>query len=215
MRQINQLVIASGNRGKWEEFQALGKEFDIKVVPLRDWVRNADFLATVEKTSPGTSYLDNARHKCMAAFQAAKVPTFADDSGLEVLGLEGKPGILSARWVEPKAGQSRDAAAREKILSQLKGKGEKDREARFRCALVFMVEGIMLSAEGVCEGKIATAERGGHGFGYDPIFIPKAGDGRTIAEMSLAEKNQFSHRALAFRELIKKIQDEQIQLVRP
>lgn len=215
LRSINQLVIASENRGKLEEFQRLGKEFALEIVPLHQWVRNANFLATVEKSSPGTSYIDNARHKCVAAFGAAKVPTFADDSGLEVLGLDRKPGILSARWVDPKAGQSRDAAAREKILHSLKGKAEKDRDARFVCSLVFMVEGVMITTEGVCEGKIAVAERGTHGFGYDSIFIPKAGDGRTLAEMSMEEKNKFSHRAIAFRELMKKIKEEDIRFVRP
>ena len=215
MRAINQLIIASENRGKWEEFKTLGAEFGVEVVPLRNWVRNADFLAKVEKSSPGTSYLENAGHKCLAAFNAAKVPTFADDSGLEVLGLDMKPGIASARWVEAKPGQNKDAAAREKILRELKGKSERDREARFRCALVFMVEGIRIAAEGVGEGKIAAAERGSRGFGYDAIFIPKAGDGRTIAEMAMEEKNKFSHRALAFRELMRKIQEEGIQLVRP
>jgi XTP/dITP diphosphohydrolase len=140
---------------------------------------------------------------------------FADDSGLEVLGLEGKPGILSARWAPAQPGKSRDAAAREKILTMLKGKSEKDRDARFRVALVFMVEGVIISAEADCEGKIANAERGSAGFGYDSIFVPKDGDGRTIAEMSLAEKNRFSHRAIAFRELMQKIKEEDIHLVRP
>lgn len=215
MRKIDQIVIASENRGKWEEFQMLGKEVGIKIVPLREWVRNPGFLGHVEKSSPGTSYADNALHKCKAAFQAAKVPCFADDSGLEVLGLDRKPGILSARWATPKAGQGKDAALMEKILDSLKGKSGKDREARFVCSLAFMVEGVLIQAEGVCEGTIAKEAKGGAGFGYDPIFIPKAGDGRTIAQMTQAEKNVFSHRALAFRELVRKIGAEEIELVRP
>lgn len=215
MRAINQICIATENRGKFEEFQQLGLAHELTIVPLRNWVRNAGFLATVEKSSPGTSYEENSLHKCRAAFLAAKVPTFADDSGLEVLGLEGKPGVLSARFVAPKAGQSKDQAAREKILSELKGKAGKDREARFVCVLTFMVEGVLLTARGVCEGTIALQEKGAHGFGYDPIFIPKAGDGRTLAEMTMAEKNKISHRGLAFFELVTKIKREEISLVRP
>lgn len=215
MRPVNQLVIASENRGKWEEFAELGKALDIEVVPLRKWVRNARILGRMEKSEPNTSYEDNARFKCEAAFGAAKVPTFADDSGLEVLGLDGKPGIRSARYAEAKPGQSQDQALRNKILEELKGKPEKDREARFVCSLVFMVEGLHISAEGILEGTIAQEEKGEGGFGYDSIFIPKEGDGRTLAEMTREEKNKISHRAKAFADLVRKIREDNIQLVRP
>ncbi len=215
MRSVKQLVIASENRGKWEEFAELGQILDIEVVPLRKWVRNARILGRVEKSDSNTSYEDNARLKCMAAFSAAKVPTFSDDSGLEILGLDGKPGINSARYAKAKSGESHDQALRNKIMEELKGKPEKDREARFVCSLVFMVEGLQVTAEGILTGTIAKKERGDGGFGYDPIFIPREGDGRTLAEMSRAEKNKISHRAKAFTDLVSKIREDNIQLVRP
>ncbi len=215
MRIVNQLVVASENRGKWEEFAELGRAHDLEVVPLRNWVRNARILGRVEKSEPKTSYADNARFKCEAAFGAAKVPTFSDDTGLEVVGLDGMPGIISARYCKPNPGESQDQALRNKILRELKGKTGKDRAARFVCALVFMVEGVVMTAEGVCEGTIAEAEKGEAGFGYDSIFIPTAGDGRTLAEMTREEKNKISHRTNAFAELVRQIKEENIELVRP
>ena len=215
MRSTNQLVIASQNRGKCREFRELGRRHDQKVIPLSDWVRNSAFLSEIEDLALGSSYEDNARHKCLAAFQAAKLPTFADDSGLEVLALDGQPGIRSGRLVQPSAGQSQDQALREKIISLLKGKKDKEREARFVCTLVFMVEGWSCTVRGVCEGMISEDEHGGEGFGYDPIFIPRSGDGRTMAELTLAEKNLISHRALAFAELMKVLKEEKIELVHP
>ena len=215
MRPLDQLIIASENRGKWKEFQALGQSHNVNIVPLREWVRNAGFLKQVEKGEPNTTYADNATYKCRAAFQAAKVPTFADDSGLEVMALDGLPGVRSARFVDPQPGKSTDQLARDKILESLKGKSGDARAARFVCALTFMVEGVVLTAEGVCEGTIAESESGEFGFGYDRIFIPKAGDGRTLAEFTLEEKNKISHRALAFADLMRQIREEEIQLVRP
>ena len=84
-----------------------------------------------------------------------------------------------------------------------------------RCTLVFMVEGVVLKAEGVCEGKIAEKESGSGGFGYDPIFIPEAGNGKSFADLSKEEKNKISHRALAVANLVKLMHDREIQLVRP
>ena len=124
-------------------------------------------------------------------------------------------GINSARYAKAKSGESHDQALRNKIMEELKGKPEKDREARFVCSLVFMVEGLQVTAEGILTGTIAKKERGDGGFGYDPIFIPREGDGRTLAEMSRAEKNKISHRAKAFTDLVSKIREDNIQLVRP
>ena len=119
----------------------------------------------------------------------------------------------SAHFGKPNARESQDAANRRAVLEGLKGKG--DRKARFRCCLVFMVEGVVLRAEGVCEGRIAEKESGAGGFGYDPIFVPDAGGGRTFAEMGSEEKNQISHRALAVNELVRLMNEREIELVRP
>lgn len=213
MRQMNVLVLASLNKGKRAEFAELFGKHHIQVEGFDEFVRNASFLGHVESAAPEASYYDNAFRKCYAAFQAAKVPTFADDSGIEIDSLKGAPGVHSAHFGKPTARESQDEANRRKVLESLAGKGE--RRARMRCVLVFMVEGVELRAEGVCEGKIAEKASGGAGFGYDPVFIPDAGGGKTFAELSTEEKNRISHRALAVNDLVRQMQEREIQLVRP
>lgn len=214
MRPSHGLVLASLNAAKQDEFRALLAPHKIPLAAFESFVRNANHLKQVESMAPAATYYENAFRKCHAAFQAAKLPTFADDSGLEIGALGDEPGVHSAHFGSPTARESQDAANRRKVLESLKGKG--DRRARMRCVLVFMVEGVVLRAEGVCEGKIADKEIGAGGFGYDPIFIPEAGGGtRTFAELSLEEKNKYSHRALAVNELVRLLQEREIQLVRP
>lgn len=213
MRPMNLLMLASLNRGKQEEFRALLGAHDLKLGTIDQFVRNASFLAQVESEEAGATYYENARRKCRAAFLAAKVPTFADDSGIEISALNGEPGVHSATFAKPTARESQDQANRRKVLEALKGKS--DRRARMRCVLVFMVEGVELKAEGICEGTIAEKESGSGGFGYDSIFLPDAGGGKTFAELSEAEKNKISHRALAVQDLVRLIREREIQLVRP
>ncbi|MGZ3661425.1 MAG: non-canonical purine NTP pyrophosphatase [Bdellovibrionota bacterium] len=212
MRPSNGLVLASLNGAKQAEFQALLAPHKIPLAPFEAFVRNSSFLSHVESMAPAATYYENAFHKCHAAFQACKLPTFADDSGIEVDALNGAPGVHSAHYGKPNARESQDAANRRQLLASIKG----PRTARMRCVLVFMVEGVVIRAEGVCEGKIAEKETGNGGFGYDPIFIPDAGGGvKTFAEMSTEEKNKISHRALAVNELVKLMHEREIQLVRP
>ncbi|MGE3262495.1 MAG: non-canonical purine NTP pyrophosphatase [Bacteriovoracia bacterium] len=211
MRAMNVLVLASLNKGKKGEFAELFAKHHIQVEGFDEFVRNAKFLEHVENESPSASYYENAFRKCHAAFQAAKVPTFADDSGIEIDALKGQPGVHSAHFGKPTARESQDEANRRKALESVKG----DRKARMRCVLVFMVEGVELRAEGVCEGKIAEKAVGGGGFGYDSVFIPDAGGGKTFAELSTEEKNRISHRALAVNELVRLMHEREIQLVRP
>jgi len=213
MRATNGLVLASLNGGKLSEFQALFARHKIQVLPFESFVRNATFLAQVESEAPSASYYENAFRKCHAAFQAAKLPTVADDSGLEIDALKGEPGVHAAHFGQPTARESQDAANRRKVLESLKGKS--DRKARMRCMLVFLVEGVALRAEGVCEGRIAEKESGAGGFGYDPIFIPNDGGGKTFAELSMEEKDRISHRALAVDEMVKLFAEREIQFVRP
>lgn len=213
MRAMNLLALASLNPGKHAEFAALFAHHGLKVEMFDRFVRNAYHLKDVESHLPGTSYFDNAFKKCQAVFQAAKVPTFADDSGIEIDALKGSPGVNSAHFGKPTARESQDAANRRQVLEHLKGKS--DRKARMRSVLVFMVEGVALRAEGVCEGKIAEKESGAQGFGYDSIFIPDGANGKTFAELSSEEKNRISHRALAVAELVRLMHEREIQLVRP
>jgi XTP/dITP diphosphohydrolase len=207
------MVLATLNRGKQEEFTALFAKHKIVLGSLDSYVRNANFLEQVESHHPGATYKANAHAKCYAAFRAAKLPTLADDSGIEVDALGGEPGVHSAHYAKPTARESQSAANRAKILTALKGKS--DRKARMRAVLVFMLEGVLLEAEAVCEGTIAEQERGSGGFGYDSIFIPNAGGGKTFAEMTDEEKNAISHRALAVEKLVQLFEERDIQMVRP
>ena len=139
----------------------------------------------------------NARLKAVAVCEATGLPAVADDTGLEIDALGGAPGVRTARWGgEPPD----DARNRARALRELAGAST--RTARFRTvALVRFPDGRELVAEGTCEGAIAEAERGSRGFGYDPLFIPAEGDGRTFAEMTIEDKHRLSHRGRAFRAL--------------
>ena len=138
----------------------------------------------------------NARLKAHAIMAATQMPALADDTGLFVDSLDGEPGVHTARY----AGSSAtDADNRSKLLRELAGKS---RAARFvTVALLCFPDGREIVAEGVCEGSIADSERGERGFGYDPLFIARDGDGRTFAEMTIEEKHVLSHRGRAFRAL--------------
>jgi XTP/dITP diphosphohydrolase len=144
----------------------------------------------------------NARLKAHAIMVATKMPALADDTGLFVDALDGAPGVHTARY----AGSSAtDADNRTKLLRELAGKS---RDARFvTVALLCFPDGREIVAEGVCEGTIAESERGERGFGYDPLFIARDGDGRTFAEMTIEEKHALSHRGRAFRALAAQLGD--------
>ncbi len=215
MRRFEHLTIASGNRGKIQEFQTIALPHNISIVSLKKWVCNSAHLSQAESREPDATYNKNAERKCCFAFQAAKVPIFADDSGLELLALDGKPGPLSAHFATPKSGESQDEANRTKVLQLLSKKTGKNRRARFVCSLVFMVEGVLLSTSASCEGSIAIEEKGTNGFGYDPIFIPNGNSNLNFAEMGSVEKNKYSHRAKAFEQLMTLLAEEEIVFVRP
>ena len=141
----------------------------------------------------------NARLKAVAVCVATGLHALADDTGLEVDALDGAPGVITARF----AGEgATDAQNRQKILVELDGQANDQRTARFRTvALLRFTDGREIVAHGVCEGTIAMEEIGGRGFGYDSLFIPKDGDGRTFAQMTIDEKHELSHRGRAFRAL--------------
>ena len=183
------LVCASANPDKVMEIAAiLDGVVDLLPRPpgLPDVVENADTL------------LGNARLKATAICAATGLPAVSDDTGLFVDALGGAPGIYAARFAGQDATYSDNRA---KLLSNMGDTN--DRRASFVSAvMVVWPDGHELAVEGVCEGTIATAELGDRGFGYDPVFVPDDGDGRSFAQMSDVEKNQISHRARALNALL-------------
>lgn len=182
-----ELVCASANPDKVVEIAALLDGVALllpRPSEVPDVVEDADTL------------VGNARLKAAAICAATGRAAVADDTGLEVDALGGAPGVFAARY----AGEGVTYADnRAKLLAELAGVAEADRTARFTTvAMVVRPDGSETVVEGVCEGLIALVERGARGFGYDAVFIPVDGDGRTFAEMSDAEKNAISHRGRAF-----------------
>ena len=180
------LVLATRNPGKVAELQA-------RLGPLGvDLVSAAD-LGAPEVVEDADNLRGNADKKARALARHTGLPALADDTGLEVDALGGAPGVYSARFAGPDAD---DAANRRKLIADLDGIA--DRAARFRTVLVFVDrDGQALAFDGVCEGVITEGEVGDGGFGYDALFRPADGDGRTFAQMSTAEKNRISHRGRA------------------
>jgi XTP/dITP diphosphohydrolase len=149
----------------------------------------------VEET--GDTLLDNARLKARALVAATGLPAVADDTGLEVAALGGAPGVHTARYAGPGATYEDNVA---KLLGAMAGLSGADRRARFATVVVAAwPDGRELAAEGVVDGRIAASPAGDGGFGYDPVFVPDEGDGRTFAEMAPAEKHALSHRGRAVR----------------
>lgn len=185
---MTDLLIATTNPGKVVELQDL-----LEGLPLR-LLLPADLGIHLEVAETGDTYAENAALKAQAYCSASGILTLADDSGLEVLALDGAPGLHSARY-SPRPG-AKDADRRALLLQNLSGQPQ-PWLARFRCVVAVAAPGQPLQfAEGECRGEILPGERGSNGFGYDPIFY-LAGLGRTMAELTRAEKNTLSHRARA------------------
>jgi XTP/dITP diphosphohydrolase len=191
------LVLATGNRGKVLEFQALLAPAGFTLLTPAD----LGFSAEIEET--GDTFLRNALIKAEALAAHSPHPVLADDSGLEVDVLGGAPGVYSARyasasesWTDPTGKPLVQAAAnRAKLLKALQG--EDQRRARFRCVLCYLIPGRKPEYfEGVCEGGITRQETGEGGFGYDPLFIP-SGHGKTFGELPAEVKDAISHRGKA------------------
>src|SRR5512141_477631 len=187
------LAIASRNRHKLREILTICADWPVEWLTVET---HDDPWPDVEE--PHDTYLRNALEKAHAVATALGVPAVADDSGLEVDALGGGPGPRSARYAGEGAA---DADNRRRLLGALKGIPGAGRSARFRCiAAVAWPDGREVHAEGVCEGVLGGKERGGGGFGYDPLFVPEGWD-RTMAELEPAEKDRISHRGRAFRAL--------------
>jgi len=197
LMNISQLVIATRNTGKLREFCQLLAHTGWKILGLEDVGIGEDFEET------GSSFVENARLKARNYSLRTGLPVLADDSGLEVSTLGGRPGIHSARYAGPHA---TDLDRVRKLLAEL-DETEANRQAHFVCALALARRGVvLLEAEGECRGIIAQRPRGDRGFGYDPIFFfPELG--RTYAELAEEEKNRVSHRARAVESLLARIAD--------
>ena len=181
------VLLATGNPHKVDEIRdILGDAFEV-----------APHEPGVDET--GTTFEDNALLKARAVVVATGELAIADDSGIEVDALGGAPGVHSARW----------AAEGEwipRLLRELAATGDHDRTARFVCAAAACwPDGREVVVRGVVDGRVADTARGDAGFGYDPVFVPDEGDGRTFGEMTADEKHALSHRARAFRALAEQL----------
>jgi XTP/dITP diphosphohydrolase len=191
------LVLASGNAGKLRELAALLEPIGYELVAQ----------ATLGIESPpetGTTFAENALLKARYAALHARMPALADDSGIEVDALDGRPGVYSARYAGKAA---TDRQNLEKMLSELQGVPLERRTARYQCVIVLIRDAKdtqPLIATGPWEGRILEAPRGHGGFGYDPIFLPAAGE-RSAAELDAQEKNKISHRARALHALVSQL----------
>lgn len=186
------IVFASGNSGKLREASEIFKGFEIiSIKSYQDWIPPEE---------NGSSFLQNSVIKAEAASRVVRdLPVLADDSGLVVPALGGAPGIMSARF----SVEGTDEANRAKLLAMLKG--VRDRSAYFACSAVMIFpDGSVIAERGVCPGRIIDEQRGGNGFGYDPVFVPD-GFSETLAELPEEVKNSLSHRGTAFGKLISKI----------
>ena len=204
---LPKLVIATNNPGKLREFQRLLDGCGFELVTPRDLGVNFD----PEET--GSTFAENATIKAVAAARACGLVALADDSGLEVDHLGGRPGIFSARYAggdrtDPNISEARQL---DLLLEEMDGVPEQQRTARFRCVIAIATPGSddVQLADGVFEGRIGYEPRGTNGFGYDPIFVV-AGRSVTSAELPPDEKNRISHRGQAAAkalELLRKMSD--------
>lgn len=193
----HKLVLATSNEGKANEFRALLPS-SVRLLTLHD-------IGVTPAPEVGETFAENAAAKALDAANESGCLTLADDSGLEVDALRGAPGVHSARYAGTPVS---DARNREKLLAAMQAFTETSkRTARFRCVVTLAIPGsVVATAEGVCHGSIAISPRGFHGFGYDPVFVLP--DGRTMAELPMAEKNSLSHRAEAYRRILPKLCEE-------
>jgi len=191
------VVLATANPDKAREIVDALEGLDLELVPRPASVPEVD--------ETGSTLLENARLKAFALRDATGEDALADDTGLEVDALGGAPGVWSARYAGEEATYADNV---EKLVGEMAKAKRNARTARFRTVLVLArADGTEVVVDGVAEGVIADEPRGGEGFGYDPVFVPAGGRGRTFAEMSLAEKQALSHRGRALRALAVRLRE--------
>jgi len=184
---MKKIVLATRNKHKILEIKTILHDLPLEILTLNDF---PDVPALRED---GATFQDNSLQKAQAVYQHTRLPALADDSGLEVFYLNGRPGVVSARYAGDGAS---DEMNNEKLLGQMRGVAPRRRKAQFRAVLTLLDEKGAEGTEGICPGTLAESPRGTNGFGYDPIFLPD-GFTRTYAELTAEEKNQISHRARA------------------
>jgi len=188
-----QLLVATRNRDKLKEIGAILADLELEILSAAD-VRNAP-----EIVEDAPTVRDNAIKKAVESAKATKMLTLADDTGLEVDALNGEPGVRSARYAGEEASYHEN---NRKLLAALHGIAVEKRSARFRCVIAIADEkGLVDTVEGICNGVIVDQERGGGGFGYDPLFIPD-GQIKSFGELSPDVKNRISHRAKALQKAL-------------
>ncbi len=186
------LVIATGNRGKIREMLEALSGLPVEIL-TRD-----DFASWPDLVEDGKTFEENAAAKAISLARWAGMPALADDSGLEVRALGGAPGVISAHYA---GAHGDDEANIAKLMREMEDIEPRDRGARFVCVLALASPaGELVRIRETCEGAISPQPRGEMGFGYDPVFIPEGGE-RTMAELTLEEKNALSHRGKALRRL--------------
>ena len=191
-------VLATHNPNKIREMGAILGQFGVEVVSPKE------LGITVDVEETGSTFAENAMLKAKAICELAKLPAIADDSGLCVDGLGGRPGVYSARYSE----SGTDADNNAKLVREVRPLDEAGRQAHYSCAIVLARGGReVFSCEGICRGKIVTTPMGDGGFGYDPILmLPEYG--KTSAEITMDEKNAISHRGKALRAMKKCLAEE-------
>ncbi len=189
---LYRIVMATNNQNKLREAKKILSPLGIDVISQKDAGVHCD------PNENGQTFEENAKIKAGAVYDIAKQPVIADDSGLCVDILDGRPGVYSARYAP-------DGEKCSKLLDEMKDIPDEKRMAYFECCIAFIDEnGECHTFSGRCEGKIGYEEKGTNGFGYDPVFV--SGD-KTLAEMSADEKNKISHRGAAMRELYKYLKE--------
>ena len=195
-RRPKKIVMASGNAGKLAEIRRLLEELDVQVIAQSE-------LGVSDADETGTTFAENSLLKARHAADATGLPAIADDSGLAVDALNGRPGVYSARYAGAHATDDENI---DTLLQELDGVRDEDRGAAFHCVATFVIPGDddVLVAEGVWRGSVLRARQGDAGFGYDPIFLDPE-SGLSSAELTPAQKNARSHRGQALRELVRQL----------
>jgi len=191
-----QIVLASGNEGKLRELRELLSSCELELLPLSRF-------DCAEVAETGLTFIENALIKARHACKTTGLPSIADDSGLEVDALDGKPGIYSARYAGV-TGANADAENNARLLRDLERVCEQDRTARFQCVIVYLrhtFDPTPLICQGSWEGRILYTESGDNGFGYDPLFYVPGHD-CSSAQLDPTVKNSLSHRGQALRKLV-------------
>ncbi|MDE5936731.1 MAG: RdgB/HAM1 family non-canonical purine NTP pyrophosphatase [Ruminococcus sp.] len=191
---MKKIVFATNNKNKLREAREILDSLDIEVIS------QSEAGAECDPEENGVTFAENAIIKAKAVYDIVKCPVIADDSGLCVDALDGRPGVYSARYA------SKGQECR-KLLNEMKDIPPNKRSAYFECVIAYIDDNGVKTASGMCKGKIGYEERGTNGFGYDPIFM--YGD-RSLAEMTAEEKNNISHRSIALKSMAEALRKEGI-----